>query len=85
MVCKNEMLIHWLVTSVVEYAIRRVQVNHEGLKLNGTHQLMVYTDDANVFGGDMSTVNKKPEALVVPREEFGLEVNSEKSKYMVMC
>ena len=29
----------------LEYVIRRVQVKQEGLKLNGTHQLLVYTDD----------------------------------------
>jgi len=29
----------------VEYAIRRVQINQGGLKLNGTHQLFVYVDD----------------------------------------
>ena len=28
-----------------EYAIRRVQVNQDGLQLNGTHQLFVYTGD----------------------------------------
>jgi len=32
----------------LEYAIRRVQVKQDGLKLNGTHQLLVYADDENV-------------------------------------
>ena len=60
-------------------------MNHEGLKLNGTHQLLVYTDDANVLGGNISTLNKTLGALVVSREEFCLEINAEKSMYMVMC
>jgi hypothetical protein len=35
----------------VQYAIRRIQVNWEGLKLNGTHQLLVYADEVNILGG----------------------------------
>ena len=67
----------------LEYAVRRVQVNQDGLKLNRTHQLLVYAD-VNILGGGVLNVNGNKQALVIGSKENGLEVNSDKTKYMVM-
>ena len=42
-----------LFNSALECAIRRVQVNQDGLKLNGTYQLLDYADDVNILGGSV--------------------------------
>jgi hypothetical protein len=68
----------------LEYAIRRVQVNEDGLKLNGTHQLLAYADDVNILGGNVHAVKKNTESLVAATKETGLEVNTDKTEYMVM-
>jgi hypothetical protein len=69
---------------VLEYAIRRVQVNQNGFKMNGTHQLLVYADDVNVLGLSVHTIQVNTEALVVAGREIGLDVNADKNKYIVM-
>ena len=59
------------------------QVNRDGLKLNGTHQLLVYADD-NILGGSVHAMQENAETLVLAGREIGLEVNADKTKYMVM-
>jgi hypothetical protein len=68
----------------LEYAIRSVQINQDGLKLNGTRQLVVYADGVNVLGGRVHTVKVNAGTFVVASKETGLEVNSGKTKYIVM-
>ena len=59
-------------------------LNQDGLKVNGTHQLLAYADDVNILGGSEHTLKENAEALLVATKEIGLEVNADKTKYMVM-
>ena len=59
---KQDALWPLLFNCALDYVIRRVQVNQDGLKLNDTHQLPVYADDVTIFGGSIRTVKKNTEA-----------------------
>jgi hypothetical protein len=59
----------------LEYAIRKVQENHMGLKLNGTHQFLAYIDDVNLLGDNIDIIQKNTETLIDSSKEVGLEIN----------
>jgi len=77
-------LLSLLFNLVLEYAIWRVQVNQDGFKLKGTHQLLLYAPVVNTLGGSIYTIQENTEALVVGSKETGLEVKAKKTMYMVM-
>jgi len=45
---------------------------------------VVYADDINILGESVHTIMENIEALLVASKEIGLEVNADKTKYMVM-
>jgi len=65
-----------LLNFALEYAMRRFQVIEDGLKLNGTHQLLAYVHDANILGGSIHTLKENAEASVAVTREIGLEVSA---------
>jgi hypothetical protein len=62
----------------------KVQENQVGLKLNGAHQLMAYADDVNLLGENIDAINKNTETLIHASKEVSLEVNVEKTKYVLV-
>ncbi|KAJ4440367.1 hypothetical protein ANN_08507 [Periplaneta americana] len=57
---------------VLEYAIRKVQDNREGLELNGLHQLLVYADGQNMLGQNPQTIGENTGILLEVRKEIGV-------------
>jgi hypothetical protein len=61
-----------LFSFALEHAIRKIQANLERLKLNGTHQILVYDDGVNLLGEHTYTIKKKREALLDSSKENGV-------------
>jgi hypothetical protein len=55
-----------------------------GLKLNKTYQLLVYADVVNLLGDNVDTIKRNTQTLFDASKEVGLEVNTEKTKCMLL-
>jgi hypothetical protein len=65
---------------VSEYAMRKVQENQVGLKLNGTHQLRVYVNYVTLLGGNINTITESTQTLIDTSKGTCREVTPEKQK-----
>jgi hypothetical protein len=75
---KGDALSPLLFNIALEYAIRKVQENQVGLKLNWTHRLLVYVEDVNLLRNNIDTIKKNRETLIDASKEVGPEINAEK-------
>jgi hypothetical protein len=63
----------------LRYAITKVQRNQEGLKLNLTHELLVYVNDVTLLGGNIDIIQKSAETLTDLSKDVCREINAEKT------
>jgi hypothetical protein len=66
------MLITIALKSRLKVCHQEVQENEVGLELNGTHQLLVYTDNINLLGGSINTIKENTETLLDTSRDVGL-------------
>jgi hypothetical protein len=45
---------------------------------------LVHADDVNLLGDSVNTIKENTETLLKARRDIGLEVNAEKTKYMII-
>jgi hypothetical protein len=81
---QGDALLPLLFNFALDYAIRKVRNNQLGLKLNGTHQLLAYTDEVNLVGVNIDSVKRNTGTLIGANEEVGLDINVEKTKYTLV-
>jgi hypothetical protein len=65
-------------------ADRNVQENEVGLELNGTNQILVYANGIGFLGHRINTKNENTETLLEFSSDVGPEINTEKTKYMII-
>ena len=65
----------------LEFGIRKMQDTNIRLDMNGTYQVLPYTDYVNLIGDDIR-IERNAGVLLNACKDFGLAVNTGKTKYI---
>jgi hypothetical protein len=71
---QGDALLPLLFNFVLEYAMRKVQENQVGLKLNEAHQFLAFADDVNLLVGNIDTIKRNTETSIDASKEVKVKV-----------
>jgi hypothetical protein len=54
---EGDALLSLLFIFALEYAVRQVKAYHKLLQFNGTHQVIIYADDVNLYDQTIHTIS----------------------------
>jgi hypothetical protein len=57
---------------------------HYSFKILSDSNWLVYADDVNLLGDNIDTIKRNSQTLIDASKEVGLEVNTEKTKYLLL-
>jgi hypothetical protein len=77
-------LINFLLNFALKFAVRKVQANQISLELNGTHKILFYADDINLFCDCISTIKENKGILLKGRKYIAPEISPQYTKHMIM-
>jgi hypothetical protein len=77
---QGDVLSPLLFNVALEYAIRKVRENRVGLKLSGSHRMLVYAGDLDLLGDNINTITKSTKDLIDALQKTNLEGSRERER-----
>ena len=75
----------WIIfPSLNTHTLTHTYIYNLGLDMNGTHQVLAYTDDVNLICDDIRTIERSADVLLNACKDIGLAVNTGKTNYMAI-
>lgn len=69
---------------ILEAIKRRANIRRNAMLLHHSYQILGYADDLDIAGRSLKAVKETFEVIEIETKKVGLEINAEKTKFMII-